>query len=133
MLGEQLGELRGKRTARRVLSVDDGLKLEVTFESRGKFAGADVMEIGTYWSATRPGGGLYGEGQGVVMSEDGETATWKGGGVGKFTGGGAVSFRGAIYYSSASPKLARLNGIAVIFEFDVDADGNTHSKVWEWK
>jgi hypothetical protein len=133
MLGEQLGELRGKRTARRVLSVDDGLKLEVTFESKGKFAGADVMEIGTYWSATRPGGGLYGEGQGVVMSQDGETATWKGGGVGKLTGGGAVSFRGAIYYSSASPKLARLNGIAVFFEFDVDADGNTHSKVWEWK
>ena len=93
MLGEQLGELRGTRTARRVLSVDNGFKLEVAFESKGKLAGADVMEIGTYWSATRPGGGLYGEGQGVVMSQDGEVATWKGGGIGKVTGGGAVSFR----------------------------------------
>jgi len=133
MLGEQLGELRGKRTFRRVLSVEEGFKLEVAFESKGKFAGADVMEIGTYWSATRPGGGLYGEGQGVVMSQDGEVATWKGGGIGKVTGGGAVSFRGAIYYSTASQKLARLDGIAAVFEFDVDADGNTHSKIWEWK
>ena len=59
-------------------------------------------------------------------------ATWKGGGVGKFTGGG-VSYRGAIYYSTASQKLARLNGIATVFEFEVDADGNTQSKIWEWK
>ena len=32
MLGEQIGELRGKRTARRVLSTDGGFKVEVSFE-----------------------------------------------------------------------------------------------------
>jgi hypothetical protein len=46
---------------------------------------------------------------------------------------GAVSYRGAIYYSTASPKLARLNRIAVVFEYEVDANGNTHTKSWEWK
>jgi hypothetical protein len=60
-------------------------------------------------------------------------ATWKGHGVGKFVGGGAVSYRGAVYYSTASPKLARLNGVAGVFEFDVDANGNTTAKSWEWK
>ena len=133
MLGEQIGEARGKRTSRRVLSVDGGFKVEVAFEAKGKLLGVDNMEIGTYWSEGRPDGSLYGEGQGVVITNDGEVATWKGGGVGKFVGGGAVNYRGAIYYSTASKKLARLNGSATIFEFDVDAEGNTHAKLWEWK
>jgi hypothetical protein len=133
MLGELIGESQGKRTGRRVLSVDGGFKVEVAFESIGKVLGIDVNEIGTYWSASRPDGSLYGEGQGVVITHDGEAATWKGQGVGRFVGGGAVSYRGAVYYSSASPKLARLNTVAAIFEFEVDASGNTQSKLWEWK
>ena len=133
MLGEQLGEGRGKRTGRRVLSVDGGFKVEVAFESKGKLLGVDITEIGTYWSESRPDGSMYGEGQGLMMTQDGEVATWKGGGVGKFVDGGAVSYRGAIYFSTASQKLARLNGAATVFEFDVDAEGNTHSKLWEWK
>jgi len=76
---------------------------------------------------------LYGEGQGVVLAPDGNAATWKGAGVGKFVGGGSVSYRGAVYYSSASPKFARLNAVAQPFEFEVDAEGNTHTKGWEWK
>lgn len=133
MLGEMVVELRGKRTGRRVLSVDNGFKVEVAFESTGKMLGIDVMEVGTYWSESRPDGSLYGEGHGVVIGADGNSATWKGQGVGRFVEGGAVSYRGAIYYSTASPKLARLNSVAAVFEFDVDAEGNTHSKLWEWK
>ena len=134
MLGEQIGESRGKRTGRRVLSVDGGFKVEVAFESVGKLLGIDVNEIATYWSASRPDGTLYGEGQGVIIGQDGSNATWKGQGVGKFTGSGAaVSYRGAVYYNSASPKLARLNNVAAVFEFEVDAQGNTHTKSWEWK
>jgi hypothetical protein len=67
------------------------------------------------------------------MTHDGQTATWKGQGVGKFLAGGAVSYRGAVYYTTASPKLARLNSVAAVFEFEVDAKGNTSSKTWEWK
>jgi hypothetical protein len=134
MLGEQIGDGHGKRTGRRVLSAEgSGFKVEVSFESNGKVLGIDGHEIGTYWSEPRPDGSLYGEGQGVVVTADGGAATWKGGGVGKFGSGGAVSYRGAIYYRTASPQLARLNGIAAVFEFEVDAEGNTHSKIWEWK
>ena len=133
MLGEMVVELRGKRTGRRVLSVENGFKVEVSCESTGKMLGIDVMEVGTYWSESRPDGSLYGEGHGVIIGADGDNATWKGQGVGKFVGAGAVSYRGAIYYSTASPKLARLNSVAAVFEFDVDAEGNTHSKLWEWK
>jgi hypothetical protein len=133
MLGEMIGELRGKRSGRRVLSVDGGFTVEVSFESAGKLFGIDVNEIASYWSMSRPDGSLYGEGQGVVVDADGLTATWKGQGAGRFVGEGAVSYRGAVYFSTTSPKLARLNTVAAVFEFEADAEGNTHSKLWEWK
>ncbi len=133
MLGEQVLELAGKRTGRRVLSTDGGFKVEVSFEDTGKLLGQPVNNMGTYWSGPRPDGSLYGEGQGVVITQGGEMATWKGQGVGSLQPGGAVSYRGAVYYSTASAKLARLNGVAVVFEFNVDADGNIRTKGWEWK
>jgi hypothetical protein len=132
MLGESIGESRGKRTGRRVLSTNP-FKVEVSLETSGTLLGIEVNEVITYWSEARADGSLYGEGQGVTITKDGETATWKGQGVGKIVSGGAVSYRGAVYYSTASPKLARLNAVAAVFEFDADANGNTHSKLWEWK
>ena len=132
MLGEVIGESRGKRTGRRILSTD-ALKVEVSLEDSGNLLGIDTTSIVTYWAETRPDGSLYGEGQGVVITKDGEMATLKGQGVGKIQPSGAVSYRGAVYYSTVSAKLARLNSMAVVFEFDVDANGNTHSKYWEWK
>ena len=42
-------------------------------------------------------------------------------------------YRGASYYYSDSPKLKRLNTVATVFEYEADADGNTKSKLWEWK
>jgi len=133
MLGEQIAESRGKRTARRVVSTDAGwFKVEVSFEGTSKVLGLEMNEVGTYCSGSRSDGRLFGEGQGVVLSADGDNATWKGQGVGKFGAGGTVSYRGAVYYTTSSSKLSRLNGVAAVFEFDVDAEGNTHGKLWEW-
>jgi hypothetical protein len=67
------------------------------------------------------------------MGSNGEMATWVGQGVGKFTGGGGISYRGAIYYQTSSPGWARLNGIVAVFEHDVDGEGNTRGGIWEWK
>jgi hypothetical protein len=133
MLGEQIGEFRGKRIGRRALSAESGFKVEVSLEDSGKLLGMDANDFGTYTAIQRPDGALFGEGQGVTMTKDGDVASWKGQGVGKFGPGGTVSYRGAVFYSSVSPKLARLNSCATIFEFEVDANGNTHTKFWEWK
>ena len=132
MLGNLLSEISGKRTGRRVVSTEP-VKVEVTFEGNGKAVGVEVHEIGTYWSEIRCDGTLYGEGGGVLMGGGGESAIWKGAGIGKFGEGGAVSYRGAIYFSASSPKLARLNSVVGVFEYNVDAGGNTNSKIWEWK
>lgn len=132
MLGELIEESKGKRTVRRVLSTNP-LTVEVSFEATGKFLGNDVMEIGTYTSHARPDGSLYGDGEGAYMSASGDVVTWKGSGVGTIGAGGNVNYRGAIYYSTTSPKFSRVNAVAGVFEFSSDAQGNTASKTWEWK
>jgi hypothetical protein len=137
MLGEKLGELRGKVTGQRVLPSDGpNPKVETSFEISGPLLSADATMLGTYWSVVRADGSLYGEcpQQGVILTRDGGRGTWTGGGVGRFTGQGmAVSFRGAIYFQTVSQPLARLAQTAVIYEWDVEADGNARAAFWEWK
>lgn len=132
MLGELLGETRGKRVVRRVLSSSPP-RVEVTFEDSGKMLGVEVSGFGTYTSEVRADGSIYGEGEGMYMSPAGDMLAWKGTGLGKFGEGGAVSYRGILYYRTTSDKLARLNTVAGIFEYEADAKGETHAKVWEWK
>ena len=132
MLGELIYQGSGKRIVRRVLSTEP-VKVEVTFEAGGKLLGVEAMEIGTYTSVIRADGTIYGEGTGVLMTTSGDSITWKGAGVGTFKERGAVSYRGAVYYHTASPKLSRLNTVAGVFEFEADEHGNTQTKVWEWK
>ncbi len=134
MLGEQLGQENGQVTGLRVLPGEDGPRVEVSFTATGTLLGVHGTDMGTYVSVIRPDGSLYGEGQGVLMTDDGEMAAWKGQGVGRFTGRGtAVSWRGAVYYQTTSERLARLNGIAVVFEYDTDESGKTEAKSFEWK
>ncbi len=135
MLGEKIGEFAGKITAQRVLPADaSGPKLETSFQSAGKILGMDVNELGTYWSVMRQNGAIYGEGQGVYMTKDGESCTWVGSGIGRATGRGmGASYRGSIYCQTSASRLARLNSMCVVFEFEVDENGNTRSIASEWK
>lgn len=135
MLGEQIGEERGQVLVRRVLPGDGpSTKVEVSFEAQGQLVGINVTDIGTYTSTVQPDGTIYGEGSGITRSTDNSAiATWRGSGVGHFTSDGGVSYRGSIYYSSQSPGFARLNGIAALFEYSVDASGKTESTLSEWK
>ena len=132
MLGDLISETRGKRTVRRALSTDP-LTVEISFEDGGKLSGVDANGFGTYTVVVRPDGSLYGEGEGASITQEGDMATWKGSGLGKFTADGGVSYRGMMYFRSASPKLARLNNVATAFEYDADATGISHMKAWEWK
>ena len=132
MLGEKISETTGKRIVRRVVS-DDPPRVEVSFEDSGKTLGVNTNGFGTYTSTIRPDGTIYGEGQGLLMTQDGEGVTWKGSGVGKFTANGGVSYRGMLFFRTTSEKLARLNTIGGAFEYEVDPKGGTVSKIWEWK
>jgi hypothetical protein len=134
MQGEKIGEESGKVTSQRVLpNPGGGPKMETSFQASSTLLGVKATDTGTYWSVVRPDGTLYGEGQGIVMAKDGKLATWVGQGVGTIKKDGSVSYRGAVYYQSSSAKWSRLNSVAAIFEYEVDAQGNTHSQLWEWK
>ena len=96
-LGELIKEFRGKITGQRVLDVQVP-KIETSFAMEGNYRGTPATDVGTYTSVLREGGVLYGEGQGIITTKDGQgMATWTGQGIGRFTGPGKVSFRGSLY------------------------------------
>ncbi|MGG8406493.1 hypothetical protein ACM614_07605 [Streptomyces sp. 12297] len=133
MLGELIAEEQGEITSVRVLSTDGGHAVtEASFQAAGTLLGAPVKEMGTYESVTRADGTLFGEGQGIVTSAEGETATWHGSGVGHFTDAGGINWRGAIFYETAAPSFTRLNGLAAVFEFDTDEAGKATARIFAW-
>ena len=133
MLGELISEGQGKRTVRRVLETAPQLKIEASFEEQIKILGVDAMQIGTYVAHPKPDNTFDALGQGVVATVAGEIVTWQGVGAGKLGAGGAVSYRGAITFTTSAAKFTSLNSIAGVFEFEVAADGTTRSKTWAWK
>jgi hypothetical protein len=135
MLAGLIGEEQGRVTLTRVLPGSGlGPEMEVSFQSNGVLLGVQTNDIGTFLATARPDGSLFGDGQGLVTTPDGEVATWRGQGIGRKRGGGtAMAWRGAIFYQTTCERLVALNGMAVVFEFDVDEQGAIQSKSWEWK
>lgn len=135
MLGEIIYEEKGRITGTRVVSADDGeIKIEVDLQTEGKIQGVEETCVWTYWSKTRSDGTMVGEGKGFMTTKDGDVITLIGSGCAPGAGSdGSVHYRGAIYFHTTSQKYAGLNGTAGVHEYDVDADGNTAVKVWEWK
>jgi hypothetical protein len=134
MQGEKIGEETGKVTSQRVLPNPGGSpKMETSFESAGSILGVNHKTIGTYWAVLRPDGTVFGEGQGIVMSGEGDMASWVGQGVGRVKPDGAVSYRGALYYQTSAERWSRLNSVAAIFEYEVAGDGSSTAQIWEWK
>ncbi|HTW44414.1 MAG TPA: hypothetical protein VMD58_02620 [Acidobacteriaceae bacterium] len=132
MLGDQIGESNGRRIVRRILSTEPPTA-EVSFEDSGSMLGVSTTGTGTYTSVVRPDGSIFGNGQGLIITPDGDGITWTGTGLGKFGPGGSVSYRGMLFYRTTSQKLAKLNNMCGAFEYEVDPAGNTSAKVWEWK
>ncbi|MEE1822138.1 hypothetical protein PUR61_08015 [Streptomyces sp. BE20] len=134
MLGDPIGETKGQDIGRRVLAAEEGhVVVEVSFEGSGDYYGTPVKGFGTYESELRADGTLRGEGQGVDMTSDGQTISWHGIGIGHFTEGGGTSWRGSLFFSTASPQFERLNGIVGLFEYEVAPDGKSTGTYHEWK
>lgn len=73
-------------------------------------------------------------GVGVLMSKDGEVVSIRGQGIGRMTESGGIRFVGSNFYSTISKgKLAFLNNLVGVFEYDVEEDGSYSEKTLEWK
>jgi hypothetical protein len=85
--------------------------METSFQATGSFLGTNSKDMGTYSTIVRPDGTLYGEGRGVMISKDGEMATWTGHGVGVTKKDGAATYCGAIYYQTMPTQWSRLSKV----------------------
>jgi hypothetical protein len=137
MLGQLLFESRGRITGQRLLSVENGIpKFEVSIAGTGIFTGSmEVKTNWTYWVIQRPDGTSYSQGRGVIMTRDGrEVATATGRAEGKKIELGKTRYVGAIFYETYSEnRLAFLNHLMGVNEYEVDALGNYEHRLWEWK
>ncbi len=89
MLGDLIGESSGRITGVRILeTAADQSKLEVNFQGQGKLDNVPFNAMCTYWQEFRPEGVVYGEGDVLLITADGERLWWKGFGVGKLIGQG---------------------------------------------
>ena len=131
MLGDLIVEERSKTTGVRVLP--DG-KVEQSAQGSGKAWGVEYNSVETFMTTFRPDGTLWFEGQGISTTKDGDAVMFRGSGLGRSTGPGWSSAgRGTIYFQTQSQRLAKANQTVGVFEFESDAEGNGHVKIWEWK
>src|SRR6476620_3124688 len=101
MQGEKIAEESGQVTSLRVLpNPDGGPKMETSFQASLPLLGATATNRGPSWPVVRPSGTLYGEGQVIVIGEEGDMATWIGQGGGTMKKDGCVTYRGAVYYQT---------------------------------
>jgi hypothetical protein len=129
MLGELIGEIKGKNTGYRVLP--DG-KMEVTAQGTGKILGIDVFVLSTSVGMMGANGVFMGETNSLFSTMEGDTVMSKGVAVGFPSGNGGAT-RAASIHMTQSPKLARLNKIVGMHEYETDMQDNFTGKIWEWK
>ena len=134
MLGDIIYEQKGKISGYRVLDTE-GPTIETTITGTGIINGIEVTDIVTYWS--KPSGEdiktFCAEGQGVILTKDGEMATWKGYGIGRYNGRNRTDKGSVLFKSSTNGKLSFLNNKIGVFEGEVDESGSSIEKHWEWK
>jgi hypothetical protein len=134
MLGELIGECKGKVVGVRVLPTDGPhAKVEVSLQGQGTLLGQPIADFGTYVQSVRASGALQGDAHNIMISPNGDVADWIGGGVGRPTGPGFKASYGAYgRFDASRGALARLETIATTVEYEVAEDGSYHWRMWEW-
>ena len=136
MASEKLGSIKAVATTKALPANGALPRFEVTVPSgSGTLAGADIFQmIATYSAEMREDGTLLGDcpNSGLLIAADG-VATFSATGIGTFTEDGGAIFKGMAYFQTLAPYLASLNGAAVVYNWDVDAEGNAAWELWQWK
>ena len=121
--------LKGKNISTRVIDVNNGpTKVEDTIVLSGMMNGVNVTETETNLVS----GTGYGAGQGIIMANDGEVATYNLQGFGPHILGPIVHGL-HIYSTTSTGKLAFLNSIVGIVEYDFAHFPSVLVKEWAWK
>jgi hypothetical protein len=135
-LGDPFYTERTKATSIRVIDVSNEPNVEVSFSGNGTIRDSiNVTDIGTTWNIQTSGGIIYSEGQGILTTQQGETATYTQQAIGQFTPEGRVVFHGSMFFKTLSPtgQLASLDNQMGIYNYESDIAGNAIKQVWEWQ
>ena len=124
----------GRIIGQRVLSVSP-VQLEFTFVANATInENINATNTGTTVSTIQPNGVFHTKGQGFIMTQDGEVATYTNQVIGNLTKEGNVLSHGAGFWNTLSTgKLAFLNDMMSVFRLEVDREGNLSAVEWEWK
>ena len=133
-LGELALDETGQITGTRVLSTDaSGTNVEISLATTGTIRGVAETCMWTYTTLQRPDGSLYGAGNGVLTTANGDVIHLIGHGSGKVNPGGTIRFLTMLHHHGATGDNADLNTIALAGEYEVAPDGTATNKCWEWK
>jgi hypothetical protein len=131
LIGELIIELKGKVTGVRVLP---GGRTETSEHGSGSVLGTEATWLATTVSTPMPNGVVMGEGDGIITTIDGDVIMVRKSGIGWLTGKGRkASRRGVFFHVTQSQKLARLNRVVGMYEFESNEEGDWTAKIWEWK
>jgi hypothetical protein len=138
MLGDIIYETKiGKLIGTRLMSVEEGTpKIEVTISQEGILnKSMDATSLVTFWSAQQKDGSIYAQGQSVLMLKDDRaaTATWIGKGIAHYHDQIRRDVGSVFFRSSNNDKLAFLNNMVGVFEYEILEEGTSKGKIWEWK
>ena len=129
MLGDLIGEFKGKNAAYRVLS--DG-KTEVSGQGMGKILGVDATMWFTAVTTPMPNGVFMVEGNGQIWTKNGDMLMLKMDSISWSSENGGTT-RGVSFHMTQSQKLSGLNKTVGLHETDSDMADNWTTKIWEWK
>ena len=127
---------KSRLTGSRILNADE-YKIEHSLTHEGKLKDIEITILGAFWAIPTGKNVIYGEGQGIITTKDGEaTASFREYRIGHSKGQVGASFRGSVFYKSSistNGKLSFLNDKIGVFETEINESGISTEKVWEWK
>jgi hypothetical protein len=125
---------KGRIIGQRVLSINP-LQVEFTVMANATInENINATNTGTTVSTIRPNGVFHAKGQGFIMTQVGEVATYNSQVVGNVTRDGRVLSVGINFWGTPSTgELAFMNDIMNIFKFQADQSGNISAMGWEWR
>ncbi len=126
-----------KLIGQRVVSTANGItpQIETTLIKNGTIKGVgNVTNLQTWTDTTRSPRIIYGVGQGVITTADGQDmATWIGYGIGRSNINGTITYHDIIFFNTNSTgKLAFLKNIEGLSIASQDGNKITQ-KIYEWK
>lgn len=109
-------------------------RIERTFMARGT-RDQEREEYTTTWTIIAqlsPDGIVHGEPYGFFITASRGIVRYAGMGNGLMNPDGSMMMRGTVSHLNPTGKYARYKGMDVVWEFDVDKEGNMNNKRWEW-